>query len=311
VSRDVFISYKTEDREAAERLCAALERENISCWLAPRDIPLGKEWAASIVDALQKCKNFVLLLSANSVAAKQIAREAELADKQNLPILTFRLDDIQPPNELLYFLGNVQWVDAFGGQFDSAAARLAAVIRAGAVNPAPKTTTAPAATMPLPILVPPSAAKPSYLFPIAGGAVALIAVVLWFALHKSTPPEPQPNPGDTKAGEVQEVKNFADQYLKYRDSGDYAAAWAQYSNGFHNRNSEAAWESDTDKRNRSHGGVTQHDYQHCRANESAIYQCVYTLVYKDGSKYKNELRVVKNPSGSGWLIDTGKVSQTD
>jgi hypothetical protein len=77
VSRDVFLSYKTEDREAAERLCAALERESISCWLAPRDIPPGREWAAAIVDGLEKSGNCVLLLSAHSVAAKQIAREAE------------------------------------------------------------------------------------------------------------------------------------------------------------------------------------------------------------------------------------------
>jgi len=303
MSRDVFISYKTEDREAAERLCAALERENISCWLAPRDIPPGQEWAASIVDGLQQSRHFVLLLSEHSVAAKQIAREAELADKQNLPILTFRLNDIQPPKELLYFLGNVQWLDGFGGQFDTAAGRLAQVIRgtAATTDPAPNATPMPAAPSAVP-------AKPSYLLPIAAGLVVLIAAGLWFALHKPTP-QPPPNPGDAKAADVQEVKNFADQYLNYRDSGNYAAAWAQYSNGFHNRNSESAWESETDKRNRNHGGLAQHDYQHCRSNEPNVYICVYLLLFKDGSKYKNELRVVKDSSGSGWLIDTGKVSQ--
>ena len=124
-ARDVFIGHKNEDRQAAESICAALENENISCWIAPRDITAGQEWAAAIVEALRSSKTFVLLLSSNSKNARQIAREAELADRQRLPMITFRLEDVEPPSELLYFVGNIQWLDGFGGHFNSAVKKLA------------------------------------------------------------------------------------------------------------------------------------------------------------------------------------------
>lgn len=63
--REAFVSYRSEDKEWAERICAALESENLSCWIAPRDIPLGKEWATAIVENLQCCKVFVVVLSSH------------------------------------------------------------------------------------------------------------------------------------------------------------------------------------------------------------------------------------------------------
>lgn len=145
MARDVFVSYRSEDREAAQRICARLEHENISCWMAPRDIPIGKEWAAAIVEGIQRCKAFLVILSSNSKVAKQISREAELADNQGIPIFTFRIEDVQPPPGLLYFLGNIQWLDAFGGQFDSALTRLVEVIKQGAGYPAERTSVRSAA----------------------------------------------------------------------------------------------------------------------------------------------------------------------
>ncbi len=104
--------------------------------MAPRDIPVGREWAASIVQALKASRSFVLVLSSNSKNAKQISREAELADNIGLPIITVRIEDVEPPPELQYFLGNIQWLDAFGPNSDSAMDRLADVVRDHAASPA-------------------------------------------------------------------------------------------------------------------------------------------------------------------------------
>ncbi len=326
MSRDVFISYKTEDKEFAERLCAALEREDISCWLAPRDIPPGREWAVAIVDGLQRSKNFVLLLSAHSVAAKQIAREAELADKQNLPIFTFRIEDIQPPKELLYFLGNVQWLDGFGEKFESAVASLAEVIRSGSSFPAPKTTirhapsptnppstppTTPPPTTPLPVVAAaPIASKKTYLLPIVAGVVVLIGLGLWIGLRGASPSasDGTPAPLGQEVDTTQEAKAEADRFLKERDSGKYEEAWNEYTAGFRNKNDEAAWQSEAAKRNSEHGGVEDHEFRNCRSSKPDIYTCEYTLKFKDGSRFKNDLRVEKNTAG-GWSIDNGKVIQ--
>jgi hypothetical protein len=301
MARDVFISYKTEDREAAERLCAALERENISCWMAPRDIPPGQEWAASIVAGLQRSRSFVLLLSSHSTTARQIAREAELADKQNLPIITFRLEDVQPPNELLYFLGNLQWVDGFGGQFDAAATRLAGVIRNSPSYPAPETSLHAAhrtesipVAPPVPVPPPVTPTKRN-IWPIATALLVLLVVAAWLVFRRT----PQV---DT----LQEAKTVAERFLNERDSGNYDAAWNEYTTSFHDREKRTVWQKDWEKRVTTTGGVSQHTLKFCKSSDSNVYICEYTLLYKDGSQAQNDLWVVKDDKG-GWAIDKGTI----
>jgi hypothetical protein len=53
---DVFISYSTKDKLAADATCAALEAAGVRCWIAPRDIMPGAEWGAAIVKALDHCR---------------------------------------------------------------------------------------------------------------------------------------------------------------------------------------------------------------------------------------------------------------
>jgi hypothetical protein len=127
----VFISYKSEDQEAADRLCTALESRNIACWIAHRDIPASAEWPIAIAEAIGASKVFVLVLSAHSIQEKQISREVELADKHQCQIVTFRIDNVEPPPALSYFLGDLQWQNAFGDQFDAAVARVLELVEKG------------------------------------------------------------------------------------------------------------------------------------------------------------------------------------
>jgi hypothetical protein len=45
---DAFISYATADKTVADAACAVLEAAGIRCWVAPRDISPGREYAAEI-----------------------------------------------------------------------------------------------------------------------------------------------------------------------------------------------------------------------------------------------------------------------
>src|SRR6478736_3852293 len=150
MARDVFISYQSADKECADRVCEALERQNISCWVAPRDIPI----------------------------------ESELADNRKLPIFTLRIEDVQPPPGLLYFLGDVQWLDAFDGRFEAALGRLAEVIRQSAEYPAEATRVqrssrpdAPVFTAARPAPGPPEERKNTILW-IAAAVALCVAVAL-------------------------------------------------------------------------------------------------------------------------------------
>lgn len=139
MARDVFISYQHDDLAVAKRVCAALEQGRISCWIAPRDIRPGQEWATGIVEGVSRCHTLVVILSASTKASRQISRELELADKAGLRMIAFRTAEVEPPPDLIYFLGNVQWVDAFDSQFESAIQRLTEAIASNDKFPAPRT----------------------------------------------------------------------------------------------------------------------------------------------------------------------------
>jgi hypothetical protein len=125
----LFISYCSEDSDQANRVCEALERGGITCWIAPRNIPPGEPWPAAIAEAIHGSSSLVLLLSSHTERSRQICREVELADRAGLPILTFRLEEVTPPRALEYFLTNLQWIDGFGTRFDAGLLSLAAALR--------------------------------------------------------------------------------------------------------------------------------------------------------------------------------------
>ena len=64
---DIFVSYCTKsDRDAAYELVAYTESRGIECWIAPRDVQGGMEWAAEIVNAITVAKVMVLIFSASA-----------------------------------------------------------------------------------------------------------------------------------------------------------------------------------------------------------------------------------------------------
>ena len=44
MDHDVFLSYASPNKEAANAVVTALENKGIRCWMAPRDIPAGSEY---------------------------------------------------------------------------------------------------------------------------------------------------------------------------------------------------------------------------------------------------------------------------
>ena len=60
--KEVFISYSTVDAVQAETVRNVLEKNGLSCWMAPRDIPGGSNYTKEIPIAIRNCKVFVLIL---------------------------------------------------------------------------------------------------------------------------------------------------------------------------------------------------------------------------------------------------------
>lgn len=109
---DAFISYSSVDKAVADAICARLEARNIRCWIAPRDVLPSEQYGSSIVSAIEQCRIFILVLSEKSAISGHVSRELERAVHSGLPILPFRISDIQPSGAVAYFLAGCHWLDA-------------------------------------------------------------------------------------------------------------------------------------------------------------------------------------------------------
>jgi TIR domain len=72
VKHDVLISYSHADKTIADAVYATLEKRGIRCWIAPRDISPGAEWASAIAEAIPASRIFVLIHSKSSNEARQV-----------------------------------------------------------------------------------------------------------------------------------------------------------------------------------------------------------------------------------------------
>ena len=112
MAHDVFISHSHADANAAKAVCAALEEAGIRCWMAPRDVLPGTDWADSIVRAVEAARVMVLLFSAHSSSSAQVHREVTLAATAGIAILPLRIDDTPLEGMMRYYLADTHWLDA-------------------------------------------------------------------------------------------------------------------------------------------------------------------------------------------------------
>ena len=110
LGHDVFVSYASQDAAVANSIVENLE-PGLKCWIAPRDVKPGAQYADAIVRAINDAKALVLVLSASAVASSHVAREVERAASKRKPIIAFRIDTAPLNPELEYFLSNSQWID--------------------------------------------------------------------------------------------------------------------------------------------------------------------------------------------------------
>ena len=161
MAHDVFISYASQDKPVADAVCAKLEERGIRCWIAPRDVIPGQNWAQAIVQAIDAASIMVLVFSNHANTSKQIGNEVNLAVQKGVALLPLRIEDVLPDEDLAYFLGAPHWLDAITPPLEehlealgSAVARLLG--RESAQQTVPRTTVgregSPTATSPTAIV---------------------------------------------------------------------------------------------------------------------------------------------------------------
>ena len=112
MAHDVFISYSERDKTVADAMCATLEGRKIRCWIAPRDVGPGT-WAGALIDAIRESRVFVLIFSDGSNRSPQVLREVAEAVSSGIPIIPFRIEDVQLSKDMQYYIKTIHWLDAF------------------------------------------------------------------------------------------------------------------------------------------------------------------------------------------------------
>ena len=113
MNHDVFISYSSLNKDAAQAICHILEQNEIRCWMAPRDIPPGSEYGDLIDDAIKSSTVVVVLFSETAATSLWVKGELNIAFEEQKVIIPFRLDKTPLKGQNRVILNQKHWIDAY------------------------------------------------------------------------------------------------------------------------------------------------------------------------------------------------------
>lgn len=108
----IFLSHSSADASVAGQICGQLEKNGIKCFIAPRDIRPGKEYAEELINGIDESSALVLLMSQDANSSPHVLREVEHAVSSNTPILVYKIEDVVLTKSMEYFLMTHQWVSS-------------------------------------------------------------------------------------------------------------------------------------------------------------------------------------------------------
>jgi adenylate cyclase len=200
-SRAVFISYASQDADAARRICEALRAAGIEVWLDQSELRGGDAWDQKIRQQIQDCALFIPVISANTAQRPEgyFRLEWTLADQRTQRISRSKTFIVpvsvdQTPlaaADVPESFARVQWTRLPDGETPpSFAQRVAALLGASAPAAAPPTA---AAAAPPSSSVVAGAPRPRFLWPTIAAGAALLIVVALFALKPWRMPGAEPH----------------------------------------------------------------------------------------------------------------------
>lgn len=105
----VFISHSSVNSIQANEFCNAIESRGHECFIAPRNIRTGYEYAAEIINGIDSSDVVLLLLSNEANESQHVLREVERSVSRRIPIVVYKLEDVVLNKSLEYFLMTPQW----------------------------------------------------------------------------------------------------------------------------------------------------------------------------------------------------------
>jgi hypothetical protein len=120
----IFVSYSRRDTEMVDRTVDLICKAGLDVWLDRHKIRAGNQWRVQIVQAIDTCDAFVLMLSPNSAASDNVRKEIDLAQDSGRTIFVFTLEPVKLPAEIRYQLAGLQFLDVNRLGFEEAVKQL-------------------------------------------------------------------------------------------------------------------------------------------------------------------------------------------
>ena len=70
-AKAVFLSYASQDAEAAKRICVALRGAGVEVWFDQSELRGGDAWDQNIRRQIKECALFIPIISANTQARSE------------------------------------------------------------------------------------------------------------------------------------------------------------------------------------------------------------------------------------------------
>jgi hypothetical protein len=201
-AHDVFVSYSTHDKPIADAIVSRLEQAGIRCWVAPRDIIPGQLWGEAILRAIETARLMVVVVSGAANGSRQVIREVERAVANDVVVIPFRIESIEPTGAMAYYLASEHWLDAMTPPLESHISHLVSVGQALLGTMSSTRVRAPATVAgqaPHPVQPTPAAAPRARRHMLIAGIVAvpllaILGLVGALALAPSSPATPSSIP---------------------------------------------------------------------------------------------------------------------
>jgi TolB-like protein/Tfp pilus assembly protein PilF len=193
----VFLSYASQDSEAAQRICAALRSAGVEVWFDQSELRGGDAWDRQIRERIHDCRLFIAVISAHTEARDEgyfrhewklaVERTHHMSDKKPFLVPVVIDDTRERGASVPDKLHEVQWTRLPGGQTPPEfVERVRRLVLPEAPN-APTATVLPAGAAPAPpqaMREPvPAARQSKWLLPAIAAAVA-VAAVIYFAVNR-------------------------------------------------------------------------------------------------------------------------------
>lgn len=103
----LFVSYSHKDGELVFKEIERLHKLGFRIWY-DEGIDPGSEWTEEIAEALTKCGQFLVFISANSVASQNVRNEINFAINKRRPFLAVHFEQVELPMGLELQMASIQ-----------------------------------------------------------------------------------------------------------------------------------------------------------------------------------------------------------